>query len=215
MKEYSAVLFDLDGTLIYSHPGICSAASYALAKKGIFEEDPEKLKRFIGPPLYHSFSKLYGFSTEEAVECVEIYREYYGKQGVFEYELIDGMDEVVKMLKQQGKKVYLATGKPQEYAEIILDRLGLTAYFDGIVGSNMDGTRITKPEVIETVLKTIPKDCPIMVGDTYYDIEGANQYHIDSIGVTFGYGTRESMEEYAPTYLVESVIALKNLLKRI
>ena len=215
MKNYTTVLFDLDGTVSDSGRGITNSVKYALKKFGIEEDDYEKLRRFVGPPLYASFEKYYGFSHEKAVKAVEYYREYYNAGGIFELEIYDGIFDLLKALKKSGKRVILATSKPEIYAEKIAERFGFSEYFDNISGALLDGSRIEKADIIEYALEKVgnpdKKDC-IMIGDTAFDVIGANAFSMDSIGVTYGYGTREELEAAGATYIVDMAEDIKKIL---
>jgi len=209
---YDAVFFDLDGTLIYSHQGVFNGLRYALGKKGMEVPSEDILRKFIGPSFYDSLPQYLGVSKQETKELIVYYREYYQDKGVKEVNIIPKMDTLVKKLYDSGKKVILATGKPQPYAEEIIEALGIMPYFEGIVGSNLDGTRTHKDEVIQYVLGHFDVKNPIMVGDREFDIIGANENNIDSVGVTFGYGILEMLSEFGPTYIAESVDELEEIL---
>ena len=215
MRLYDTVLFDLDGTISDSGEGITNSVKYALKKFGIEETDYEKLKRFVGPPLYASFEKYYGFSHEEAVKAVEYYREYYNAGGIFELKIYDGVIDLLKALKRSGKKVILATSKPEIYAEKIAERFGFKEYFDNISGALLDGSRIEKADIIEYALKRVgnpdAKAC-IMIGDTAFDIIGAKAFKMDSVGVTYGYGDYDELSSYGADRIVESVNELKKII---
>jgi phosphoglycolate phosphatase len=209
---YNEIFFDLDGTIIHSEEGICNALRYTLEKKGVSADGLGDLTRFIGPPLYESFVTRFGLTPEQAADWVTVYREYYAAKGVYEYKVIPGMDSLIKELKGQGKKLYLATGKPQDYAAHIVRALGLADAFDGIVGSNMDGTRLTKNEVLADTLTLAGSAAPVLVGDTVYDVAAANTYGIDSVAVAFGYGNAQELAKEKPTYLAETVKDLRRIL---
>lgn len=208
MKKYEVVLFDLDGTLTDPGEGITNSVAYALNKFGIEVEDKKQLYPFIGPPLHESFEKYYGFSPADAMKAVDCYREYYKVKGIFENYVYDGIKDVLKTLKQQGKCVCLATSKPEIYARQILEHFDLSQYFDYIAGANMDGTRTKKDEVIRYALSLCrPKNLSdvIMVGDREFDIIGAKNCGVDSIGVLFGYGDRDELQNAGATYIAENV----------
>ncbi len=215
MKDYSYILFDLDGTISDSGRGITNSVRYSLKKFGIEEEDLEKLKRFVGPPLYASYEKYYGFTHEQAVRAVEYYREYYNAGGIFELELYDGITDLLKCLKESGKKIILATSKPEIYAERIAEHFGFREYFDSISGALLDGSRIEKADIITYALGRVGitdiSDC-IMIGDRSYDVMGAAAFGMHSIGVTYGYGTRAELEQAGATYIADSAQAIKKLL---
>ncbi len=216
MRDYKVVLFDLDGTISDSGRGITNSVRYSLKKFGIEEENYEKLKRFVGPPLYASYEKYYGFSHEEAVKAVEYYREYYNAGGIFELELYDGIIDLLKHLKASGKKIILATSKPEIYAEKIAKKFGFYELFDNISGALLDGSRIEKDDIIRYALGRVGvsdiSEC-IMIGDRSYDVLGAKAFKMDSIGVTWGYGSREELETTGATYIADSTKEIKYFLK--
>ncbi len=216
MKSYNTVLFDLDGTISDSGQGITNSVKYSLKKFGIEENDFEKLKRFVGPPLYASFEKYYGFTHEEAVKAVEYYREYYNAGGIFELTIYDGVIDLLKALRESGKKIILATSKPEVYAEKIAEHFGFKDYFDNISGALLDGSRIEKADIITYALQRVSESdiskC-IMIGDRSFDVIGARAFGMDSIGVTWGYGERAELEESGATYIVDSAEEIKVILK--
>ncbi len=208
MKNYEVILFDLDGTLTDPGEGITNSVACALDKFGIQVEDRKQLYKFIGPPLIDSFEKYYGFSKEDARLAVDYYREYYRDKGIMENLLYDGVEELLRQLFLAGKKICLATSKPEEFAKQIWEHFKLAQYFYFIGGAKMDETRTKKDEVIQYVLKQCNiSDCSkvLMVGDREYDILGAKQFGIDSVGVLFGYGSREELERAGATYIAETV----------
>lgn len=215
MGKYNILLFDLDGTLTDPKVGITKAVQYALAKFGIIEEDLDKLEVFIGPPLLDSFKEYYSFDDAKSKEAIVYYREYFSTKGIFENEIYDGMDSMLKELKSINKKLIVATSKPTEFAITILKHFNIYDYFDMVIGSNFDGTRTSKEEVIEYVLNNIPnlkKEELVMIGDRKYDIYGAKQKGIDSIGVSYGYGSFDELKDAGPLYIFDSVNELKSFL---
>lgn len=210
---YSIVLFDLDGTLTDPGIGITNSVMYALEKFGIAVEERASLYKFIGPPLLDSFMEFYGFDEEKANQAVIYYREYYKDKGIFENRVYDGIPELLKRLKAAGKRMILATSKPEMFAKQILEYFDLSQYFDLIVGSDLEGTRNTKGKVINHALHTYAgltgqnmemlKKQSVMIGDRHHDIDGAKENQIDSIGVLFGYGGREELEMAGATCVVE------------
>ncbi len=193
--------------------GITNSVMYALKKYGI-EEKRENLLRFIGPPLHESFEKYYGFSPKQALEAVEVYREYFAPKGLYENEVYEGMEALLKSLKKAGKKVLLATSKPEIFAVKILEHFGLAKYFDFIGGALLDRSRLNKADVIEYVFNTtgLPKENAVMVGDREHDILGAKAHKIDSVGVLYGYGEREELENSGATYIADTTEALSKIL---
>jgi phosphoglycolate phosphatase len=211
MKRYTHILFDLDGTLTDPALGITNSVMYALRRYGIEVTDARELYCFIGPPLAESFQVYYGFSVEESVKAVEVYREYFADKGLYENTVYDGMESLLARLKEQGHTLMVATSKPEVFARRILHHFGLDIYFDVIAGSNLDGTRVDKAEVIAEAMEraglTDPS-CAVMVGDRRHDVIGAHKNHMDSIGVLFGYGDREELESAGATYVAADVAEL-------
>lgn len=208
MKKYDVVLFDLDGTLTDPGIGITNSVMHALKKYGIEVTDRTSLYKFIGPPLIDSFERYYGFSHEEAVKSVDYYREYYKDRGIYENSVYDGIEELLKSQTEKGKKIILATSKPEPFAKEILRHFDLEKYFLFAAGSTMSETRTNKAEVIEYALSECgitDKSAVVMIGDREHDIIGAKKNGIDSIGVLFGYGSREELEAAGATCIAEKV----------
>lgn len=209
--RYSTILFDLDGTLTDPALGITNSVMHALKYYNIGVADRSELYKFIGPPLIESFMKYYEFPEEQAREAVAKYREYFSTKGLFENEVYPGIRDMLNKLKQAGKRIVLATSKPDEFSIKILKHFGLYEFFDFCACSTMDETRTKKTEVIEYGLMNIAekdKTKILMVGDREHDIIGANNCKLDSVGVLYGYGNRKEFEEAGATYIVESVEAL-------
>lgn len=217
--KYKNIFFDLDGTVTEPVMGITNAIIYALDKYNIKVKDRSELYKFIGPPLRKSFQEYYGFSEDEAEQAVSYYREYYCGKGLEENEIMPGMEEALRTLNQAGFKLYIATSKPEHFAVSILKNLNLYKYFDIVAGSTMDKTRDSKELVIEYLLNriNIKKDSEqikeiVMVGDRKFDIEGANCFSMDSIGVLFGYGDKEEFETAGATYIVNNANELVDVI---
>lgn len=215
MKKYDVVLFDLDGTLTDPGLGITNSVAHALNKYGITVNDRAELYKFIGPPLHKSFEEFYDFSAEEAKRAVEYYREYYKVKGLYENSVYDGIEALLIKLNESGKKVMVATSKPEVFAREVLRYFSLDKYFYYIAGSNLDGTRTVKAEVIEYALgagNVADKSAVVMIGDREHDIIGANKNGVDSIGVLFGYGSREELEAAGAVYIAETVENIEEIL---
>lgn len=213
---YQYILFDLDGTIINSAEGIIKCVKYALKSFGIDETDDERIKPFIGPPLVWSFQEFYHFSMEDAKKATEKYRERYRTKGIYEFELYEGITEVFKTLKEEGKTLALATSKPEVFAKQIMDKAGLSSYLDVITGSEMDGKRDNKEEVLEESFRRLnmpDKKEVIMIGDRKFDIIGAKAWNIDSIGVTYGFAPEGELEEYGATYIVHSPMEIRKIVR--
>lgn len=212
-KEY--ILFDLDGTITDPKVGITKSVEYALNKFNIEVDNLDDLCKFIGPPLTESFIKFYNFSEEDAKKGVEYYREYFKETGIFENYVYEGFEDLLIKLKDNNKNLIVATSKPQVFAVKILEHFGLKKYFNFIAGSNLDGTRVNKNEVIEYAIEECNiKDLSkaIMVGDREHDIIGANKAGIDSIGVLYGFGNSDEFNNNGATYIVENISELSSLL---
>lgn len=213
MKQY--ILFDLDGTIIDPKIGITSSVAYALKKFDIHVENLDNLCKFIGPPLKDSFMDYYNFSEEQAEQAILFYRESFQDKGIYENFLYENFEDMLKKLKAQGKTLLIATSKPTVFAERILEYFNLTHYFDFIGGSNFDGTRSNKAEVIFHVLKEnsiTDLSKAIMVGDRKHDIMGAKITGLQSVGVLYGYGNYEELENSGADYIVENIEELSTLL---
>lgn len=204
---FDTVLFDLDGTLTNPGKGITNSVAYSLKKFGIEVEDKNELYKFIGPPLYESFMKYYGFSKEKAETAVSYFREYFRDTGIFENEVYEGIENLLNELRSSGRKIILATSKPEEFAKRILAHFGLDKYFDFAAGATMDSSRVKKGDVIAYALSEsgCSPDNAVMIGDKMHDIQGAKENGLASIGVLFGYGSREELENAGADFIAETV----------
>ena len=205
---YDIILFDLDGTLTDPGIGITNSVAHALAHWNIEVKDRAELYKFIGPPLSDSFMRYYGFSEEDAIHAIAVYREYFSVKGLYENEVYPGIPELLSALKAAGKTVVLATSKPEGFAVKILRHFGLYDYFDIIAGASMDESRNKKADVIAYAISQMNDPALsrlIMIGDREHDILGAKQMGIDSIGVLYGYGDRAEHEKAGATYIAEKV----------
>ena len=194
--KYKYVLFDLDGTLTESAPGITNAAAYALKAFGI-EAEPSELEFFVGPPLGGSFMRC-GLTEAPARAAIDVYREYYSTRGMFENAPYAGVEDMLRRLREAGAELIVATSKPEQFSVRILERFGLADYFSVIAGSTLDETRTDKPDVIEYALASAgvtDRSAAIMIGDRIYDIEGAKKTGLASMGVLYGYGSAEEFAE--------------------
>jgi len=213
---YDIILFDLDGTLTDPKPGITKSVQYALGKLGIAEEDLEKLTAFIGPPLKASFKEFYDMSDEAGNQALEYYRERFSTIGLYENAVYEGIKELLQELHDQGKTMFVATSKPTVFSIKILEHFGLLHFFKAVVGSELDGTRVEKNEVIEYVLSEIEgHDLQkiIMVGDRKFDVLGAQKNGIDVIAVAYGYGSYEELHAVKPNYIAQTVAQLRGILR--
>ncbi len=218
MKKY--LLFDLDGTLTDPGVGITTCVQYALQSFGIEEPDLSQLECFIGPPLKDSFKEFYNMDDEQAQQAVEKYRERFHDTGIFENEVYKGIPEMLKLLQSKGFYLAVASSKPTVYVERILEHFNLRKYFCVVVGSELDGTRVNKDEVVLEALNRLFSYKPIqhsqvyMIGDRKFDIEGAKALKVESVGVTYGYGDMEELKAAKADYIVRSVEELQKFLMR-
>ncbi len=203
------ILFDLDGTLTDSAEGITKCVQYALSHFGIRVSDPAKLQCFVGPPLMEQFMEYADFTREQAKQAVEYYRERYTTIGIYENRPYDRVDELLGVLKGSGRILGVASSKPTVFVEEILKNFHLRKYFTVVVGSEMDGTRSDKAEVIEEALHRLGcenrRECVLMVGDRRHDVEGAKKCGLQCVGAAYGYGGREELEKAGAVYIAETV----------
>ena len=205
---YKYLLFDLDGTLTDPSIGITNSVAYALSKFGINVEDKRTLYKFIGPPLVDAFSEYYGFSKEDSEKATAFYRETFSVKGLFENRVYDGVVEMLEALKNAGKRLIIATSKPEPFTVKILKHFDLLKYFDFVAAATFDSSRNSKDKVIAYALQSLDiKDRSevVMIGDRHHDIDGARENGIDSIGVLWGFGSREELETADATYIAESI----------
>ncbi|MDE7030323.1 MAG: HAD family hydrolase [Lachnospiraceae bacterium] len=220
---FDYILFDLDGTLTDPKAGITRSVQYALRALGIEEPSLDKLEPFIGPPLSDSFREFYGLDEERIQTAIAKYRERFAVQGIYENAIYPGIAQMLAQLKTGGKRLSIASSKPTEFVERILDYFEIRAYFDHIVGSNMDGTRSRKEEVVEEALRRmVPSGMPpsekkaavAMVGDRRFDIEGAKEHGITAVGVSFGYAPEGELAQAGADFIVNTVEELSALLRQ-
>ncbi len=216
MKKYDVILFDLDGTLTNPERGLAEGFSYALSKMGVEHESFGDFRRFIGPPLYEMWQSEFGFSPEESSHAIDVFREYYDVYGWWDNEVYPGVPELLASLKGAGKKLAVATSKPEDTAKKVLRLFGLDKYFDFIAGAASGTERHTKAQVIEYCLENLgisdARDCAILVGDRMYDSEGAGKCGIDSLGILWGHGSLEELESCGFTHIAKSTEEVLELL---
>ncbi len=214
-------LFDLDGTLTDPKEGITKSVQHALRYFHIDEPDLKKLEPFIGPPLKDSFMEFYGLTETQAKKAIEVYRERFSPVGVLENEMLPGTDHMLRRAKESGIRLAVASSKPECYVRQILEHFHIRRYFEVIVGSELDGTRGTKEEVVEEALRQLGilnmeadarhRLCA-MVGDRKFDIQGAKAHGLIGIGVRFGYAAEGELEAEGADYIAETMEELEKLL---
>ena len=215
MNRYKYILFELDGTLTDPFEGITKSVQYALNAFGIKDEPLEKLKKFIGPPLKESFMEFYGLDSRQADLAVAKYRERFSDVGIYENQVYDGIPELLGFLRDHGFVLAIASSKPEVFVERILEHFHIRQYFDQVYGSFLDGRRTRKSEVIRAALKGLQVEdfCQaVMVGDRFHDVEGAREAGISCIGVGFGYGGREELEQAGAAAVADTVEQLGMLI---
>lgn len=204
---YKYILFDLDGTLTDPGLGITNSFMYALKKFNISVDDRASLYKFIGPPLRDSFETFYGFSREQSEIAVQYYREYFQKQGLYENEVYAGIPDVLTQLKEEGKTLILATSKLELFAIKILKHFNLYTHFSFIAGATMDDFRNKKGDIIKYALDNCSiseKTSALMIGDRKHDIIGARENGLDSLGVLYGYGSYDELNEAGATFIANA-----------
>lgn len=215
---FSCILFDLDGTISDPKQGICGCVQYALRSFGIEEPELDRLEPFIGPPLAESFMKYYNFTAEQAQEAVEKYRERFSVTGKYENVLYPGMGALLHDLKASGATLAIASSKPTVYVEDILVHFGIREYFDIVVGSELDGRRVHKEEVVAEVLSQLAArgesdpDKMVMIGDRSFDVEGAKAIGAHCIAVSYGYAQPGELENAGAEIIVRDVEGLRSVL---
>lgn len=229
---YQYILFDLDGTLTDPKLGITTCVQYALKSFGIEEENLDRLEPFIGPPLLDSFKEFYGFTHEQALKGQEKYRERFAVNGWLENEMYPGIDTMLRTLSEHGVKLAVASSKPEVFVEKILVHFGIREYFTAVVGSELDGRRINKDEVVLEALRRLGviseteaehyltegelrsekrSDCA-MVGDRKFDVEGAKAMNLVSVAVSYGYAQTDELVLAGPDHMADTVEELQKIL---
>lgn len=212
---YKTVLFDLDGTITDSEPGIIACVQHALRQFGIEVEDPKTLRPFIGPPLRDSFREYFQMTPEEAEQATEFYRQRYAPIGKFECSVYPGIPQLLRRLHETGRTVILATSKPEGFAREILEHFDLLQYFDLIGGATLDGSRDTKEAVLQYILDSgrVPdRQDAVMIGDTKFDMIGAAAFSLPAVGVLYGFGSRQELEENGALFLARDAAELERYL---
>lgn len=209
-----AILFDLDGTVLDSKPGIFRSAAYALGKLSLPMPDETAMMEFLGPPLSDGFATVCHVPQKQIEEAVRLYREYYNSGGKFEASIYNGLRELLISLQKQGKCCCITTSKPHVFAREILEHFGMAELFNGIYGSEFDGTRGRKSEVVAYCLEQqgLTAADVILVGDRHFDVNGAKMLGIPCVAVLYGYGNEEELRGAEAAYIVRTTTELRDLL---
>ena len=214
---FDYLFFDLDGTLTDPAQGITNSFIHALKYFGIEIPSYETLCTFIGPPLPETFKTQFGFDEQKVAEGVKKYREYFATKGLLENSVYPGIPELLAGLKAAGKKLVVATSKPEEYSVRIIEHFGLAQYFENVCGSLMDESRSRTDEVIAYAIERnhiSDKSKILMIGDRKHDILGAKKIGLKSCGVLFGYGSRKELEEAGADFISENVSRLDKICRQ-
>lgn len=213
--KYDYILFDLDGTLSESAPGIRKCIELTLDKLQKSHPDLSDYSKFIGPPLADTFAGLCGLSQEDTVKALSIYQDFYKIHGLKANRLYDGIEDLLRDLSESDSKIAVCSSKQQKPADDVCELLGITKYFDAICGSAPDGSRKEKEEVIPYTVNVLGgkiTDKVVMIGDTKFDAKGARLNNVDFIGVHYGYGTEETMRAEGATVFANNTEELRGLL---
>ena len=208
--HYQNVLFDLDGTLTDPREGITRSIQYGLSKMGIDEPDLTQLEHFIGPPLLQAFMATYGFDEAKAWEAMGFYRERFAVTGLYENEVFEGVTPLLETLVGQGRQLFIATSKPQIYAREIARHFDFAKHFKVIYGSELDGTRTNKVELIRHLMaeQGLNPAHTLMIGDRKHDLIGARDNGLDAAAVGYGFGSFEELSSFAPKYHFQTLTEL-------
>ncbi|MBN1791547.1 MAG: HAD hydrolase-like protein [Bacteroidales bacterium] len=212
---YKHIIFDLDGTLSDSREGIFNAYYHVFDRLNLKYPDRDTLMTLIGPPLQKGFEDVFGLRGSENENAVKVFREYYASKGLFENILYDGIPKLLERLIGAGALLYVATAKYHPFASQVLRHFAIDAYFADVSGADYSGHHASKTELVARILRKNNIMDPmevVMIGDTRYDMEAAAELEMDSIGVTYGFSTKEEIISFDPDYTAGSVEELEHIL---
>lgn len=214
MPKFDYIIFDFDGTIADTRKGVFDSIRYALTSYGYEVPDENVLNSFLGPPLHESFMKTTLCDDEMAEKLTAKYREMYADNAMFRLELFDGVEELLKALKENNVRMAIASSKPENFFSKLLDHLGITKYFDVVCGASLSDIHNTKQQIIARAMQNLSADREktLMVGDRVFDIEGAKENKIKSAGVVFGSDFTEELENAGADFIVTTT---KQLLKEV
>ncbi len=212
--KYDAVFFDFDGTIADTGVGIFNSVRFAVAAMGFDPLPEDKLRTFIGPPVFDSFKRELDMTDKQSEKAVEKYRENYIRSGIYQLEMYPGIETLIKELKKSGIKVAIASSKPEKFVIKVIDYLKISHLIDFIAAPESDNAPEGKAVLVERAVKHfgVKKSKALMIGDRYFDIDGANGAGVESIGVTFGYGSEEELRSAGATYLADSADDIRKLI---
>ena len=219
---YQYIIFDLDGTLIKSEEGLFDSITYALEKSGVDPGDRKDMKRMIGPVLWESFQKFYNMSAEEADRANAYFVEAYDKEGIYNASVYEGVEQMLEALRNAGRILLVVTAKPRDMAERVLNHTGIDKYFQAVIGPARGNKKTDKGSLLREALSFLAKtgtdhfkkEQAVMVGDRMFDIQGAVETGIRSIGVLYGYGDRQELTDAGATLLADTPADVVKLLCR-
>ena len=209
-----AVLFDWDGTVADTRPGIFNSVRYAIGQYGIADKPDDELRYFIGPPLYDGFEHVFGVSPELANELTDTYRVYYRDKGIFECNIYDGVGDLLRKLHDAGVKTAVVSSKPKEFLDRLVEHFGLADHLDAVVGPAMDNHNSNKTVLVNQALKELMllSSTVAMIGDRHFDMEGAKAAGVNAVGVLYGYGTEEELCKAGADAICDQVADLRGFL---
>ena len=209
-----AVLFDWDGTVADTRPGIFNSVRYAIGQYGIADKPDDELRYFIGPPLYDGFEHVFGVSPELANELTDTYRVYYRDKGIFECNVYDGVGDLLRKLHDAGVKTAVVSSKPKEFLDRLVEHFGLADHLDAVVGPAMDNHNSNKTVLVNQALKELMllSSTVAMIGDRHFDMEGAKAAGVNAVGVLYGYGTEEELCKAGADAICDQVADLRGFL---
>lgn len=212
--RYDAVLFDFDGTVADTGEGIFACVKSAIAAVGFEPLDEKLLRTFIGPPIFDSFRNTAGMTDEQSEKAVAEYRKAYSEGGIYKFKLYDGIEALLRKLHESGVKIAIASSKPAVFINRITDYLDLGDIIDCVSCPDCDGVHKSKAELILNAVGEFgaSKERTLMIGDRHFDIDGANLAGIESVGVTFGYGSREELKKAGATYIAGSADEIEEII---
>lgn len=218
MKDYQAILFDLDGTMLNTSIGVMESVEYTIDKLGYKKLPQEAVHRFVGPPIQDSFIREYGVDKEEAQRAANVFRDYYKTEGLLKAEPYENLYDLFELLKEQGKKMAVATYKRHDYAMQILEHFKISDYCDSMNGADNNNV-LTKADIVEKCIRecgVTDKSKVVLIGDSEYDAIGAKGSGIDFIGVTYGFGfrTKEDVEKYDNVLAADSIAEVMKFFQR-
>lgn len=219
---YQYIIFDLDGTLIKSEEGLFDSITYALEKSGVDPGDRKDMKRMIGPVLWESFQKFYNMSAEEADRANAYFTEFYDREGIYNASVYEGVVQMLESLRNAGRILLVVTAKPRDMAERVLNHTGIDQYFQAVIGPARGNKKTDKGSLLKEALSFLAKtgtdrfqkEHTVMVGDRMFDIQGAAETGLRSIGVLYGYGDRQELIHAGATYLADTPTDVVKLICR-